>query len=712
MIAFMITALEALVLTAMAVLVFNAHRDRFLNRYFALFLVFLAAWVLCGFPYNLFQEPSGYSITLVFRAAHCAAALATGVFFLFGLGFYLGRAPRRTWRVSALTVTAVTAFCGLSDLFVRSVSYEQGRFFVTNGTAYPLFAVFMVLFGGGGLLCIALKRRRSTGPDRARATYILLGFGIFLALAILLAIVLPAAMGSDATSNYIFFLVIIPTAFTAYAILRHLLLDVRLAIRRSFAYLLTLVIFGAPVLISYIVFRFALEPHPNLEIAISIIALALALALSPAALRWSNRIAARLLFSGMYEEAELLHRVSSIFTSTANIRDGLVSATTVVGEALGLKRLLVAIPEEATRGKGNWVIGSIRDGGDALSYQGHQEAEASPSPIFLLQDTMLFADDIQAEALTDRQAAAMLRDMRGRGLAACLPVKGAAGNVGVLLVGDKVKRLALDPVDIDLLIHFCERAGLFIENYLLSSYLLSMFEELSDTRKRLEESDRFKTDIINVTSHELRTPLTILAGYSYMLQDHYDHFAEDERRQYLAYITASCEKLNAILEQFLTVSYFQKGTVEAAMKPTDLTALLAEVKSEFVPEQSRRIESAAIPRGVKVLTDSSYLLLMLKNLVGNAIRFSPGEMPVIVEAEEREREVLLSIHDFGRGIDQSEVQNIFQPFTRLEDIDKHQVGTGLGLYIVRLIADLLSVTVDVESRPETGTTFRLTLPHA
>lgn len=709
MIKFIITALEALAMIALAVIVFNSHRDRFLNRSFALFLVFLALWVLCGFPQYLFQEVSDYSITLIFRFAHCMAVLATGTFFLFSLGFYLGRAPSRVWKVSVLLVTSIMAFCSLSDLFVRSVTFKNGGFSIVNGAAYLFFPAFMVIFGGGALSWIALKRRTSISTNRARATYILLGFGIFLALAILLVIVLPAVMGNDTTSDYIFFLAIIPTGFTAYAIFRHRLLDVRLAIRRSFSYILTLIIFGTPILITYIVFRLSLEPRPNLEIAISIIALALAVALSPAALRWSNKIASKLFFSGLYDDAELLYDVSSIFTSTANIRDGLVSATSLLCETLGLKRLLVSIPDEATRGKGTWVIGSLRG---EKGVAGYQEVEESPSLLFNLQEPILFAEYAPTDTRQEGPTDAMLQEMHSRGVVAVLPVRGPTGNVGVLMVGGKVKRQALDPMDVDLLTQFCERVGLFVENYLLSTYLLSQFEELSETRKMLEESDSFKTDIINVTSHELRTPLTILNGYSYMLHDHYDHFSEDECKQYLTYITASCERLNAILDQFLTVSYFQKGAVKADFKPTDLAELLVEVKSGFVPEQGRRIKNEAVPEGIRVFTDRSYLLLMLNNLIDNAIRFSPSEMPVIIKAEGKDEEVLLSIHDFGQGIEQVEVQNIFQPFTRLEDINEHHIGTGLGLYIVRLIADLLCVTVDIESRPESGTTFHLTLPHA
>ncbi len=706
MVKFIFTVFEALVILTLAWLVFKSHPERFLNRSFSLFLLFLALWVLCGFPQYLVSDPGDHYLTLVFRAAHCTASLATGTFFLFGLSFLHGRRPDAGWRWGISAAMLLLAFASMTDQVIAGVSPVPSGFRVESGPLYGLFIAYMVLLGFGGLFAVSLKRSRSRSTDRARATYILLGFGLFLALAMLLVVVLPEILGRDVTSDYIFFLVVVPIAFTAYAILRHRLLDVRLAIRRSFAYLLTLLLFGAPLLVLYLAFRFTLSSYPALEMAVSVIMLALAVAFAPAALRLSNRLAARILFTGLYDEVELLHEVSAVFTSTANIREGLASATGLACSRLGLSQLLVAIPDESTRGRGNWVMGSLHAEG---AIRGYHDMEAEDSALFHLWETVLVEDE-GPRGMGDDAVVRARMEMRARGLAACIPLKGPAGKMGVLLAGEKVNRMALDPVDLDFLSQFAERAGIFVENYLLSSYLLSQFEELSEARKRLEESDNFKTEIITVTSHELRTPLTVLNGYTLMLHDHYHRFDEEERRRYLEYIASACERLNAVLDQFLTVSYFQRGTARASTRPTDLESLFEELKSAFVPEQSRRIESEVRPSHLTVLTDRSYLLLMLNNLVENAMRFSPEEKPVLVRAEEAEGVVRISVRDYGRGLDSGDVQYIFQPFTRLEETDKHRIGTGLGLYIVRLVADLLGIEVDVESEPESGTTFHLRLP--
>jgi signal transduction histidine kinase len=708
MVQFIITAIEAFVLLILAVLVYRTRKNNFLNRSFALVLAFLAAWLLCGFPHLLVSNPSVRFVTFEFRFANSFAILTISTFFLFGLAFLKGKKPGQAVLLSIYAISIVLALSCLSDLSVKAVSYENGRFFVINGSLMPFYNFSILVFAVGSGICITLKRHNSKSTDRARATYILLGFVIFFLSSIPLTMILPAIMESDVTSNYAFFLAFIPAGFTAYAILRHRLLDVRLAVRRSFAYILTLLIFGMPLVAAYAIFRYTWKTNTTLEMSISVLVLALSVGLSPAALRWSNKIASKLFFAGMYDEVELLHDVSSIFTSTANIRDGLISATSLICDKLGLEQLKVAIPDEVTRGQGNWVIGSVWSENGP---EGFQDIESSGSSIYLLWNTLLVADDSRI-GTENTDGGRALREMDERGLSACLPVKGPAGKMGVLMVGKKVNRSALDPLDIDFLKQFTDRAGIFIENYLLSTYLLSQLEELSETKRKLEESDHFKTDIINITSHEFRTPLTILNGYAYMLRDHYQYFSEQERLQYVEYITTSCDRLSAILDQFLTVSYFQKGTVSITPKPTPIEDLFMEVKSGFVPEQSQRIESEVLPVNAKVLTDRSYLVILLRNLVENAIRFSPQSLPVILKAEEKDDEVFITIKDFGEGINPNEVENIFQPFTRLEDANHHRIGTGLGLYIVRLIADLLGTTVDVESMPEAGTTFYFKLPHA
>ncbi|NPV60982.1 MAG: hypothetical protein HPY75_15130, partial [Actinobacteria bacterium] len=598
---FVMTVFEAMALLAIAWLVLRSNRERFLNLAFALFLFLLALWVLCGFLHCLADEPSERYVTLIFYAAYCTGALAAGALFLFGLSFLLGGRPSPGWLRLTASTSFLNAAFALSGLVIREAGFAHGRFAVSYGPLYVPFIASTTLLCGGGMFSIALKRSRSRGIDRTRGSYILMGFGIFIALAFVVAVVLPELTGNYGTSDLMYFLVLVPIAFTAYAILRYRLLDVRLAVRRSLAYLLTLLAFGAPLLASYLGFRSTIGSRPDLELATSLASLALAIVLAPAALHLSNRLASRVLFTGLYDEALLLNEVSALFASTANVKEGLIAATRIAAIRLGLAGLLVAIPDSSTRGKGNWVIGYDRSGAEGY---GHCDTDADDSALFHLPDLLLSED---GGPMDPRSTVAgmedVLAEMRERGLAACVPVRGPAGMAAVLLVGENVKRGALDPHDLDFLVQFAERAGIFIENYLLSSYLLMQLEELRDIYARLEESERLKTDIINVTSHELRTPLTIINGYTRVLLESHERIGEEERGRCLEYISSSCERLNAILDQFLTVSYFQRGTAQASAKPTDLEELFEELKSAFVPDQSKRIESEVRPSHLTVLTD-------------------------------------------------------------------------------------------------------------
>jgi signal transduction histidine kinase len=707
MVKFIITALEASLFIAAAAVVYLARRNNFINRYFSLFLLFISMWLFSGFIDRVISEPSTYLVTMQYRFAYAAATMATGFFFLFALGFYLGRGANKLLVRSVCFVSLVMFFICFTDMIIARAEYLNRSYLVTKGPFYFGFILFFTLLGGGGLFYVTLKWRHSRSIDRARALYILIGFGIFFLLAFVLTIVMPSFMTRDVTSDYTFLAVIIPAGFTAYAILRYQLLDVRLALRRSFAYILTLAFFGIPVVILYATLRSFWASHPATEKAVSVIILALAIALTPVARNFTEKIATRFLFTGLYNDIELLHRVSSIHTSTANIREGIGSTTTLTCRELRLQKLIVVIPREIISGKGDWVVGSRKDETGITDFN---EVNLTASPLYRLRQSPLVKDDIVSGFPAVESDIDLIREMKEKGLVACIPIRGTLGEVGVLLVGEKAGRAALDPMDLSFLSQFAERSGIYIENHLLSTYLMAQLEEARQVQRKVEELDRFKTDIINVTSHEFRTPLTVLNGYAYMLLTNYEDFGKGEREEYLQYIIDSCGRLSSILNQFITISHFQKGEVQISRQTMPLKELFDDVQASLSQEQNSRIFSELKPADLMVSADRSYLAILLKNLVDNAIRFSPPESPVIIKAEMEDEGVRISVRDFGKGINPSEIRNIFNPFDTLEDANKHQIGTGLGLYIVRLIADLLDTEIDVNSQPGKGTEFSFRLP--
>lgn len=698
---FLFSTLEAAVLMAIALVVgFTRKRTR-AHGYFSLFLATVSLWLLVGFIDRLHDRPSMLFVTTQYRIAYAAAAMAVSFFFLFGMEFYRGLRHGGTLGLVVLSSGFLLSLASLTDLVIRRAEAVKGSYLVQYGSLYPLFVAYFAFLGGGGLFYIFLQWRHSRSIDRWRALYMLIGFGIFFLLAIIFTILLPGMMSRDVTSDYTFLSVIIPAGFTAYAILRYQLLDVRVAARRLFAYLFSLALFGLPLLALYLFLHGRWEENPNLDTAVSFLILAGALALAPAAREWGYRLASRFLFTGLYDQVELLHRVSELL-NTPDMSTGIRQATQLLCEELDLTGLMVVIPREIFIGKGDWVAGTRRTKEGLVAFQ---DVSFSGSPLHRLATAPVILDNITA----GRGPSSLEEAMREAGLVAILPIRGSLGEVGVLLVGAKA-RGAVDPVDLELLCRFCERAGIYIENYLLSNYLLTQLEEARRTQRKVEELDSFKTDIINVTSHEFRTPITILQGYSMILRDHYRDLSDEKRRECVENIIHSCQRLTSLLDQFITISRFQNKETPMVKQVIPVQRVFEDLKGELEPGQGFRVRTRVPDETIKVSTDRSYLTLLLRNILSNAIRFSPPDSPVILRADRDDDHVRISVRDFGKGMDPSEVRSIFNPFDRLEDVDKHQSGAGLGLYIVRLIADLLETEIEVDTEPGRGTEFSFRLP--
>ncbi len=704
---FVITALEAAFLTSMAVAVLAAKRKASLNRYFSLFLALVSLWLLSGFVDRLISQPSTFFVTMQYRLSYAIATFAVPTFFFFGLVFMRGTKPSPWLTRLVYSAASLLAFICFTDMIIRQAEYREGSYLVTNGPFYALFTLYFLLLGGAGFFCISLKRRRSRSIDRSRALYILIGFGIFFVLAFLLTIAIPGMLNRDVTSDYTFLAVIIPAAFTAYAIMRYRLLDVRIAMRRGLAYLLALVLFGIPLLLLYLSLHLFWTLDPALERAIFMIALALIVAFAPALRELCNRLASRFLFASLYDEVGLLHEVSGVLTRNPDIREGASGVAALVCRQLRLEKLAVIIPREIFSGKGDWSMGARREGDGYVDFR---EIDYSGSPLHRLRQRPLVLEDIAFDEEQPDADAHLRHEMREKGLVACLPIRGTLGEVGTLLVGNKARPASLDPVDLAFLRQLSDRLGIFIENYLLSAYLTAQLEEARKFQKKVEELDQFKTDIINVTSHEFRTPITILNGYALLLRDHCRDFSERQREECIQHITNACQRLTSLLNQFITISRFQRKEAAMSMQVIPVREIFDSLQANLGGEESRRLASEIEGGEISVASDRSYLMMLLKNIVDNAIRFSPPQSPVIMKAEREEGRVRISVRDFGMGMDASQVRNIFNPFDRLEDLDKHQTGTGLGLYIVRLIADLLETEIEVDTRPGEGTEFSFRLP--
>jgi signal transduction histidine kinase len=220
--------------------------------------------------------------------------------------------------------------------------------------------------------------------------------------------------------------------------------------------------------------------------------------------------------------------------------------------------------------------------------------------------------------------------------------------------------------------------------------------------------NRLKSDFVAMVSHELRTPLNVIAGYAEMLEDP----ECSDRSLALARIRAANVELLDLVDATLSVERLESGRDVPRIEPVVLGTLFAELGDEFDSLARRRSLVMRWPSvdGLEVRTDRRKLKTIVKNLVGNAIKFTPqGE--VEVACRRTDAAVVLSVRDTGPGIGRDQLDTIFERFGQVEgSAERGQGGVGLGLHIARGLCEQLGGRIEVESEVGRGTTFTVTLP--
>jgi signal transduction histidine kinase len=230
------------------------------------------------------------------------------------------------------------------------------------------------------------------------------------------------------------------------------------------------------------------------------------------------------------------------------------------------------------------------------------------------------------------------------------------------------------------------------------------------TVERLRELDAMKSDFVAVTSHELRTPLTAVQGFIKTLRRPDVRLSPDEMAEFLAIVDRQAERLTRLVEGLLLTARIDAGTVDLQMDSVDVPTVLGEVLLELEPDR-RRVQLEIDPSLPRMVTDGQRLGQIARNLIENALKFSPEDALVRVTAVPEGGSLVLEVADRGPGIPPQELTHIFERFHQVGGaLSRRGQGLGLGLYIVRNIVDALNGSVAVRSFPGEGATFSVRIP--
>ena len=226
-----------------------------------------------------------------------------------------------------------------------------------------------------------------------------------------------------------------------------------------------------------------------------------------------------------------------------------------------------------------------------------------------------------------------------------------------------------------------------------------------------------QADFVANASHELSTPLTAIRGFAETLVDGAADHADDSRR-FAGIILSESTRMQRLVEDLLQLAKIDSTEYRQQFQcsPVHVQPLLQTVIQELSPvwQQKRLSVSIDVPETpLWTLTDSDRVKQILVNLVDNAIKYTPDSGAIRINACRDEELIQFTVKDSGIGIPPEDLPRIFERFYRIDKARARSIsGTGLGLAIVKQLVDGLGGTINVESKPDVGTTFKFSLPAA
>lgn len=288
--------------------------------------------------------------------------------------------------------------------------------------------------------------------------------------------------------------------------------------------------------------------------------------------------------------------------------------------------------------------------------------------------------------------------------AACIPLFTSQTKIGVWRVENWHQPDSFVRDDVPFLEAVADIIALSIENVRLRKEL--------EATQALEEGNRLKAELISTLAHEMRTPLTSIKGYSTALLMEEATFDPESQQEFLEIIDEECDVLQDLIHDLLESSIIDAGFLRLEPQPVRLPRLAQGVTDDIARRSERHHFLIDFPEDFPIVdADPHRVEQVLRNLVDNAVKYSPEGGLVVVRGETREDEVVISVADQGVGIAPEHLNRLFEKFFRVEwGLGRHVVGSGLGLPIALAIVESHGGRIWAESQLGEGSTFYFTLP--
>jgi signal transduction histidine kinase len=622
---------------------------------------------------------------------------------------------QKKWLYISLSLALTTAFVSATPFVFESLTnLPNNNFTLKPGLGILFFAVNHIGLTVLGLIILYKKFRTSKGILKTQLLYFLLGNVLTLTLITLTNFVAVAFLG---TIQYTFVgptFTLFQVGFISYAMIKKRLLDIRFVVARSIAYILLVILLGflyisATLMVSWFISNNETITVQSL-ISSTIIVLLIIFSYSRL-LNLLKRITNNIFFRDKYDDKILLDSISKILASTFGLSEISQRVISLITGQMKISYGQVILIKDNKIIWTNYYGETPKNQGDF-----EQINKLTGYVIDFIPDRVLIFEDLPESEIKEL--------MRSLEINILLPLTVEKLTVGVLCFGSKFSGEIYSQDDINVFKIIRSEVAVAIKNaqsyeeikrfnITLEEQIKKATEDLQKANTQLMDLDKLKDEFVSLASHELRTPMTAIRGSLSTILEGYAGDLSKEAREFLTAASNENDRLLRLVNNLLNISRIEAGRFEFSVAPVSINQMIIEVVNNLQSSAKEKnlslifVPNSSIP---VINTDGDKIREVLINLIGNAVKFT-HQGGVTVSLEQKDGMIIASITDTGSGIALEDQEVLFKKFSQVRgSYAKTTGGTGLGLYICKIIIEGLKGKIWLESTLGKGSTFYFSLP--
>lgn len=703
-----LAVVAAVVSTGVGLLVWRGDRENSYRRSFVFLAAFVGLWIIGNVAYGATNDGTRYFFALFSYVAAMLLAITMMIFCVQVMFAHIKLGRILPWAMPGFAMAALSAIPGF---VAYGVSESK---ILTHPLMLAVYGAVLVGYILAACTVLITKRGALSARDRRIVAVILFGVSLSGIIGAYCNLVLPLRGVYDFTllgpaSTVIFI------GSVAYAIIKHGLFDVRLAVVRSVTYSMVL----ATMAIIYFLVAWFLSyslretfADPTVIVVGLGVALILAAIMQPLK-RFFDKLTNTIFYRDNYQADDFFARLSKQLNTTTELRTLLQGAAEEISTTIKAEQGFFAV----SYGDHRYITAGTK-----------AHSRLSPHEFKDINDYLRREEGIEEGAAIVvellRRDSPLRQLLHVKKIALVLPLMGWEGVESYFFLGDQQSR-DYTKRDVRTLETIRDELVIAIQNALsvqeVREINATLQQRIKDATKKLRQSnnqlqrlDAAKDEFVSMASHQLRTPLTSVKGYISMVLEGDVGRISQEQRLLLEEAFTSSERMVHLIGDFLNVSRLQTGKFIIDTHAVDLAKVAKqEVDSirQIASTHGVAVTFKSPSRFPELYIDENKIRQVIMNFMDNAIYYSPDSQEIKVTLSIEEGDAVLRVIDKGMGVPADVQKKLFTKFFRAENARKQRPdGTGIGLYLARKVIDGHGGSLVFESKEGKGSTFGFRLP--